>query len=68
MKSKSTRNAPILEQEEGKSQKQRERGYRRRRKTKQFIVKPAEGDFKARTANEDKCHMEAKEREGGHKG
>lgn len=46
-----------------KSQKRRERGYRRRRKTKQFIVKPAEGDFKARPASEDKCHMEVKERE-----
>lgn len=45
-----------------KSQKRRERGYRRR-KTKQFMVKPAEEDFKARPANEDKCLMEVKEKE-----
>ena len=62
MKYKTTRNAPILEQEEGERPKRREVAEGER-KPKQFRVKPIRGNFKESPDNKDKCHMEVKEKE-----
>lgn len=62
MKNKTTKNAPILEQEEGEKPKQE--GERlQKEKENQAIHCQVEGDFKVRPVNEDKCHMEVKEKE-----
>ena len=61
MKNKTTRNAPILEQEGEKPKPEGER--LQKEKENQIIHCQVEGDLKVRSVNEDKCHMEVKEKE-----